>query len=61
MHTRRGHLPVQIAVRLTPRLKAWIDQRADAEETSVSTLVRTWIQREARRDLVKGEAHEIQE
>lgn len=55
MRTRRGHLPVQIGVRLQPSLKAWLDQRADAEETSVSTLVRMWIQREARRDLQQAE------
>jgi hypothetical protein len=51
MRTRRGHLPVQIGVRLQSSLKAWLDQRADAEETNVSTLVRQWIQEHAKRDL----------
>ena len=51
MRVRRGYVPVQIAVRLQPSLKAWLDQRADLEETSVSTLVREWIRREAKRDL----------
>jgi hypothetical protein len=45
MRTKRGHLPVQIGVRLQSSLKAWLDQRADLEETSVSTLVRTWVVR----------------
>jgi hypothetical protein len=46
-----GYLPVQIGVRLTPRLKAYLDRRADEEEMCVSTLVRTLIEREAKRDL----------
>ena len=59
MRTRRGHLPVQIGVRLQPSLKAWLDQRADAEETSVSTLVRQWIQDQARKDLVPGKVEDV--
>jgi hypothetical protein len=51
MRTRRGHLPVQIGVRLQSSLKAWLDKRADLEETNVSTLVRQWIQEHAKRDL----------
>jgi hypothetical protein len=53
MRVRRGHLPVQIGVRLQSSLKAWLDQRADLEETSVSTLVRSWIQEHAKRDLLQ--------
>jgi hypothetical protein len=48
-------VPVQVGVRLTPRLKAWITARADEEAISVSTWIRTMIAREARKDLVKGE------
>ena len=55
MRTRRGHLPVQIGIRLQPRLKVWLEQRADAEETSVSTLVRQLIQDHAKRDLQRSE------
>jgi predicted transcriptional regulator len=53
MRTRRGHLPVQIGVRLQSSLKVRLDQCADAEEVSVSTLVRTWIQEHAKRDLLQ--------
>jgi hypothetical protein len=55
MRTRRGHLPVQIGVRLQSSLKAWLDQRADAEEVSTSALVRQWIQEHAKRDLQRRE------
>jgi NADH:ubiquinone oxidoreductase subunit len=57
MSSRRVYVPVQVGVRLPPRLKAWLEQRADAEDMSVSTLVREWIQEHARRDL--QQRHEV--
>jgi hypothetical protein len=51
MAMQRSYNPSTVGVRLPPRLKAWLIERADAEEMSVSTLVRTWIAREAKRDL----------
>jgi predicted HicB family RNase H-like nuclease len=45
------YLPVQIGVRLQPRLKAWLDRQAEVEEVSVSTLVRQWIVEQHKRDL----------
>jgi hypothetical protein len=58
MRPRRGYVPAQIAIRLQPSLKAWLDRRADLEETSVSTLVRSWIAREAKQDLQGGEVRD---
>jgi hypothetical protein len=48
-------MPLQIAVRVGPTLKAWLDARAVQEEMSVSTLIRQWIQEHARQDLKHSE------
>jgi hypothetical protein len=55
MPQRRAYVPVQIGVRLPPRLKIWLEQRADTEDLSVSTLVRQWIAEHAKRDLQRSE------
>lgn len=50
MRTYGGrNVPVQAII--TPAMKAWLEQRADAEAVSVSTLIRQWIVREAKRDV----------
>jgi hypothetical protein len=48
----------QIGVRLGPEALAWLQQRADAERMATSTLVRTLIEREVRRDLLKGKVQD---
>jgi len=55
MRTNRAYVPETVAVRLTSRLKTWVTQRADAEEVSVSTLIRLLIAKEAQRDLQRRE------
>jgi hypothetical protein len=48
---RKVYATTQIGVRMHPELKSWLEQRAEAEHMAPSVLVRTWIEREARRDL----------
>jgi hypothetical protein len=56
MAVRPGSCGSIIGICLHPRLKAWLEERAEAEGMSVSTLVRTWIVREAKHELRPAEA-----
>jgi hypothetical protein len=55
MLARKVWLPKQIGVRLDDRLIALVQQRADDERMSVSRYVRTLIEREVTRDLLKDQ------
>ena len=51
MRPRKTYQVRQIGVRLPETTLAWLEQRAHAERMPPSTLVRTWIEREAKRDV----------
>jgi predicted DNA binding CopG/RHH family protein len=55
MLARKVWLPKQIGVRLDDRLIALVQQRADDDRMSVSRYVRTLIEREVTRDLLKDQ------
>jgi len=61
MRPRKTYQVRQIGVRLPVDTLAWLEQRADAERMPPSTLVRAWIEREARRDLQQGKAQDAQD
>ena len=53
MRLRKVYQVKQIGVRLPEDTLAWLEQRADQERLPPSTLVRVWIEAEAKRDLLQ--------
>lgn len=50
-----GNYPVTVYVRMSRPIREWLDDRASQAGLAASTYVRQVLEREASRDLIKGE------